>query len=65
MLAEEIGRAIAPIPFSSTIYFFAEAILASGSAAQKKSLLPKIAAGRGIDFGELCERLLAGASLKA
>lgn len=29
------------------------------------SLLPKIAAGRGIDFGELCERLLWGASLKA
>ncbi len=29
------------------------------------SLLPKIAAGRGIDFGELCERLLMGASLKA
>jgi alkylation response protein AidB-like acyl-CoA dehydrogenase len=45
VLAEEIGRAVAPIPFSSTIYFFAEAILASGSAAQKKSLLPKIAAG--------------------
>lgn len=29
------------------------------------SLLPKIAAGRGIGFGELCERLLQGASLKA
>ncbi len=29
------------------------------------SLLPKIAAGRGIDFPELCERLLLGASLKA
>jgi D-alanine-D-alanine ligase len=29
------------------------------------SLLPKIAAGRGIDFGQLCERLLNGASLKA
>jgi D-alanine-D-alanine ligase len=29
------------------------------------SLLPKIAAGRGIDFGQLCERLLLGASLKA
>ena len=29
------------------------------------SLLPKIAAGRGIDFPALCERLLAGASLKA
>ncbi|MFZ5471947.1 MAG: D-alanine--D-alanine ligase [Myxococcota bacterium] len=29
------------------------------------SLLPKIAAGRGIEFAELCERLLLGASLKA
>lgn len=29
------------------------------------SLLPKIAAGRGIDFASLCERLLQGASLKA
>ncbi|MHB8876774.1 MAG: D-alanine--D-alanine ligase [Myxococcaceae bacterium] len=29
------------------------------------SLLPKIAAGRGIDFTELCVRLLLGASLKA
>ncbi|MCP3145034.1 D-alanine--D-alanine ligase [Pyxidicoccus xibeiensis] len=29
------------------------------------SLLPKIAAGRGIDFPVLCERLLLGASLKA
>ncbi|AGC47464.1 D-alanine--D-alanine ligase [Myxococcus stipitatus DSM 14675] len=29
------------------------------------SLLPKIAAGRGIDFPSLCERLLQGACLKA
>ncbi len=29
------------------------------------SLLPKIAAGIGIDFGALCERILLGASLKA
>lgn len=29
------------------------------------SLIPKIAAGKGIDFGTLCERLLEGASLKA
>ncbi|MFP2910648.1 D-alanine--D-alanine ligase [Pyxidicoccus sp. 3LFB2] len=29
------------------------------------SLLPKIAAGRGLDFPALCERLLQGASLKA
>jgi D-alanine-D-alanine ligase len=29
------------------------------------SLLPKIAAGRGLNFTQLCERLLLGASLKA
>ena len=31
----------------------------------ESSLLPKIAAGRGIDFPSLCERLLQGASVKA
>ncbi len=45
VLAEEMGRAIAPIPYSSTIYFFTEALLASGSDAQKKALLPKVVSG--------------------
>ena len=45
VLAEEVGRAVAPIPFSSTVYFFAEAVLASGSAAQKQALLPKLVSG--------------------
>src|SRR6185503_3871223 len=55
VLAEEIGRAVAPIPFSSTIYFFAEAILAAGSLAQKSSLLPKIASGELIGAFALSE----------
>jgi alkylation response protein AidB-like acyl-CoA dehydrogenase len=45
VLAEELGRAVAPIPFSSTVYFFAEALMLVGSEAQKNALLPKIAAG--------------------
>jgi alkylation response protein AidB-like acyl-CoA dehydrogenase len=45
VLAEELGRAVAPIPFSSTVYFFAEALMLAGSEAQKKALLPKICAG--------------------
>jgi alkylation response protein AidB-like acyl-CoA dehydrogenase len=45
VLAEEMGRALAPIPFSSTVYFFAEALLVAGSDAQKKALLPKVAGG--------------------
>src|SRR5690349_5074973 len=45
VLAEELGRAVAPIPFSSTAYFFAEALMLAGSDAQKKALLPKVANG--------------------
>jgi alkylation response protein AidB-like acyl-CoA dehydrogenase len=45
VLAEEIGRAVAPVPFSSTVYLFAEAVLLAGSEAQKSKLLPKLAAG--------------------
>jgi alkylation response protein AidB-like acyl-CoA dehydrogenase len=45
VLAEELGRAVAPIPFSSTVYFFAEALMLAGSDAQKAALLPKVAAG--------------------
>ncbi|ONF95274.1 acyl-CoA dehydrogenase family protein [Sphingomonas jeddahensis] len=44
-LAEELGRACAPIPFASTVYFVAEALMKFGSAEQKAKWLPKIAAG--------------------
>ncbi len=44
-LAEELGRAIAPVPFASTVYQFAEAILLAGSDEQKAELLPQVAAG--------------------
>lgn len=45
VIAEELGRAVAPIPFASTVYFLAEAVMIAGSDAQKAALLPKIAAG--------------------
>lgn len=45
VLAEELGRAVAPIPFSSTVYFFAEALMLAGGEAQKAALLPKLAVG--------------------
>ena len=32
-LAEELGRAVAPVPFASSIYFFAEALMLAGSEA--------------------------------
>jgi alkylation response protein AidB-like acyl-CoA dehydrogenase len=48
VIAEEMGRALAPVPFSSTVYLAAEALLIAGSDAQKKKWLPKIAAGEAI-----------------
>jgi len=45
VIAEEMGRALAPVPFSSTVYLFAEALLIAGSEDQKKRLLPKVASG--------------------
>src|SRR5262245_59307696 len=45
VIAEELGRSLAPTPFASTIYLAAEALLLAGSDAQKKRWLPKIAQG--------------------
>lgn len=45
VIAEELGRAVAPIPFASTVYFLAEAVMLAGGDQQKAQILPKIAAG--------------------
>ena len=45
VLAEELGRVLAPTPFSSSVYLATEALLAFGSEAQKQAYLPKLAAG--------------------
>ena len=44
VLAEEIGRALTPIPFSSTAYLFNDIILRSASETQKQTLLSKVSA---------------------
>ena len=46
VIAEELGRALAPVPFSSTVYLLAEALKLGGSEAQKQALLPQIADGK-------------------
>src|SRR6201994_2718917 len=46
VIAEELGRALAPVPFSSTVYLAAEALLLAGSDAQKQKWVPASAAGR-------------------
>jgi len=48
VVAEEIGRACAPVPFSSSVYLAAEAIKLAGTAAQKKAWLPQLADGSAI-----------------
>jgi alkylation response protein AidB-like acyl-CoA dehydrogenase len=48
VIAEEMGRALAPVPFSSTVYLAAEAVLLAGSEAQKQKWLPLIASGEAI-----------------
>ncbi len=45
VIAEELGRANAPIPFSSSVYLATEAIMIAGTEEQKQTYLPKLAAG--------------------
>jgi acyl-CoA dehydrogenase len=45
VIAEELGRALAPVPFSSSVYLATEALIAAGSGEQKARWLPKLASG--------------------
>ena len=55
VIAEELGRSLAPTPFSSTIYLASEALLLAGSEAQKKKWLPRIAQAEAIGCLALAE----------
>jgi len=48
VIAEEIGRANAAVPVSSSIYLAAEAIMLAGTTAQKEKWLPRLASGEAI-----------------
>lgn len=58
VLAEELGRALAPIPFSSSIYLATEALLLLGTEEQKRHFLPRLASGEWI--GTVAHREGAG-----
>lgn len=45
VLAEEMGRALAPVPFASTAYFFTEALKLAASEDQKAAIFPGIVSG--------------------
>ena len=45
VVAEELGRSLAPVPFASSVYFFTEALIKYASEDTKKELLPKLVTG--------------------
>ena len=56
VIAEEVGRALAPIPFSASVYVATEALLRFGSDDQKKKYLPGLADGSLIGTFALTEK---------
>ncbi|HRD47430.1 MAG TPA: acyl-CoA dehydrogenase family protein, partial [Caulobacter sp.] len=55
VIAEELGRAVAPVPVASSIYQAAEALMLAGTEAQKQAWLPKLASGEVIGTLALAE----------
>ena len=48
VIAEELGRVVAPVPMASSIYLAAEFLMAAGTEEQKSRWLPKLASGETI-----------------
>jgi acyl-CoA dehydrogenase len=48
LFAEELGRALAPVPVASSIYLVAEFLMLAGDEAQKRAWLPKLASGAAV-----------------
>lgn len=55
VLAEEMGRALAPVPYSSSVYLAADAIALYGSEAQKQHFLPQLASAGKVGTFALAE----------
>jgi acyl-CoA dehydrogenase len=55
VVAEELGRALAPVPVASSIYLCAEFLLQAGSEEQKQAWLPKLASGEAVGTFALVE----------
>ena len=55
ILAEELGRVLAPVPVSSSIYLASSALLMAGTEAQKQQFLPRLAEGKAIGTLALAE----------
>jgi acyl-CoA dehydrogenase len=55
VIAEELGRALAPVPFSSSIAMAAECLMLAGSETQKQQYLRSLATGQSIATLALAE----------
>ncbi len=59
VIAEELGRFLAPVPFSSSVYLFTEAIINYGDAEIKRKYLPKLVSGEIVGTLAVTENLFA------
>ena len=55
LIATEIGRSLAPIPFGPSVYLATEAILLAGTDTQKKKWLTALASGQAVGTLALAE----------
>ena len=55
VIAEEVGRAVSPVPFFSSICLAAEAVKLAGTEAQKSKWLPRLASGESVGSFGICE----------
>jgi acyl-CoA dehydrogenase len=55
VLAEEVGRALSPVPFTSSVLLATEALIAAGTPDQKTRWLPKLADGSAVGAVALAE----------
>ena len=63
VLAEEVGRALAPVPFTSSVLLATEALLIAGTADQQAHWLPKLAEGSAIGTVALTAKPVSGGIL--
>jgi len=55
VIAEELGRSLAPTPFASSVYLATEALLIAGDEDQKSRYLPELAGGETIGCFAMAE----------
>ena len=59
VIAEELGRFLAPVPFSSSVYLFTETIINFANDEIKDKILPKLVSGEVVGTLAVTEELMA------